>query len=157
MWTTVRWWRFRSYSFCRYWRSINRILSCDTEVDKFDPLLSHEDQCRSTCRRKDQPLPSKGLLTIYLTPLLSVTGEQLSHLNSAWSSHRRKRTKEWRWYRKTNFFCEFLINWVTIIVGSHWKRAICRLLGSQQIPYLVFWCSDSYLFGFKSSHLLKRH
>jgi len=43
------------------------------EVDNIDdfPLLSHEDQCRSTCRAKDQPLPSNV-----------VTADQLSHLNS---------------------------------------------------------------------------
>jgi len=47
--------------------------SCDTEVDNIDdfPLLSHEDQCRSTCKPKDQPLPSNV-----------VTADQLSHLNS---------------------------------------------------------------------------
>jgi len=47
--------------------------SCDTVVDNIDdfPLLSQEDQCRSTCRPKDQPLPSNV-----------VTADQLSHLNS---------------------------------------------------------------------------
>jgi len=47
--------------------------SCDTEVDNIDhfSLLSHEDQCRSTCRPNDQPVPSNV-----------VTADQLSHLNS---------------------------------------------------------------------------
>jgi len=47
--------------------------SCVNEVDNIDdfPLLSHEDQCRSPCRPKDQPLPSNV-----------VTTDQLSHLNS---------------------------------------------------------------------------
>jgi len=46
--------------------------SCDTEVDNMDdfPLLSHENQCRSTCRPKDQPSPSNV-----------VTADQLSHSN----------------------------------------------------------------------------
>jgi len=47
--------------------------SCDTEVYNIDefPILSHEDQCRSTCRPKDQPLPSNV-----------ATADQLSHSNS---------------------------------------------------------------------------
>jgi len=56
---------------------VGRILSvdsdsCDTEVDNIDdfPLFSHEDQCRSSRRPKDQPLTSNV-----------VTVDQQSHLN----------------------------------------------------------------------------